>query len=75
MKICQKISKFIKMEQKNALYMKIKLCFIVAGNIKLPYKSYLQMKLYPVVRSQGGIVIMRTLLMFNLYVHCVTVCI
>jgi hypothetical protein len=34
MKICQENPKMIKMEQKRALYMKIKLCFIVAGNIK-----------------------------------------
>jgi hypothetical protein len=49
-KICQDNPKLIKMGQKRALYMKIKVCFIVAGNIKLTLKIYLRMKLYQAVR-------------------------
>ena len=45
-KNCQENSKLPKKAQKRALYMKIKLCFIVAGNIKLPQKSCLLMKFY-----------------------------
>jgi hypothetical protein len=51
MKICRENPKLIKMEQKRALYMKIKVCFIVAGNIKSPYNSYLRMKFYQAVRK------------------------
>jgi len=36
MKICREKPKLIKNGQKRAHYTKIKLCFIAAGNIKLP---------------------------------------
>jgi hypothetical protein len=50
MKICRENTKIDKNRTKRALYMQIKLCIIVAGNIKSPQKSYLRMKLYQSVR-------------------------